>query len=109
MDERCCLNEILQTWCHRDPAKTPPSRSHPVSAIRVEEYFHCVGSRCDGWWLEVQGIRWTIGIAAAVVHQGCPVPIGDLDIVAWAGGDRTTNFNSKVVELQPQYLPCLHL
>ena len=58
MDERCCLNEILQTWCHRDPAKTPPSRSHPVSAIRVEEYFHCVGSRCDGWWLEVLGIRW---------------------------------------------------
>lgn len=84
MDERCCLNEILQTWCHRNPAKTPASLC--TTAIRVEEYFRCVGFCCDGWWLEVPGIplmRWiNPGVAAAVVHQGCPVPIGDLDIVA---------------------------
>ena len=109
MDERCCLNEILQTWCHRDPAKTPPSLC--MIGIRVEEYFHCVGFRCDGWWLEVPGRRW-IRVAAAVVHQGCPVPICDLDKVGWAGGDiaggAITSLNSKVGELQPQYLPTLH-
>ena len=72
--------------------------------IRVEEYFHCIGYRCDSWWLEVQGRRWVPGgVAAAVVHQGCPVPIGDLDIVA------TGPHNSKVGELQPQYLPSLYL
>ena len=105
MDERCCLNEILRTWCHRDPAKTPASLCIP--GIRVEEYFHCIGSRCDSWWLEVRGMGW-IRVAAAVVHQGCPVPIGDLDIVARAGGD-ITSINSKAGELQPQYLPGLHL
>ena len=109
MNERfqCCLNEILQTWCHFNPTKTP---SNPCMIdIRVEEYFHCIGTRCDSWWLEVQGRRWVPGgVAAAVVHQGCPIPIGDLDIVAWAGGD-ITSINSKVGELQPQHLPCLYL
>ena len=107
MDERfrCCLNEILQTWCHCAPAKTP-SKSCMID-IRVEEYFHCIGSRCDSWWPEVRGMGW-IRVAAAVVHQGCPVPIGDLDIVARAGGD-ITSINSKAGELQPQYLPGLHL
>ena len=105
MHERCCLNEILRTWCHRAPAKTPSSPC--IHVIRVEEYFHCVGFRCDSWWLEVQGIRWVSGgEAAAVVHQGCPVPIGDLDIVVPTGG---LIFNFKVGELQPQYLPGLHL
>ena len=105
MNERfqCCLNEILQTWCHFNPAKTP---SNPCMIdIRVEEYFHCIGSRCDSWWLEVKGMGW-IRVAAAVVHQGCPVPIGDLDIVELTGGSPQ---NSKVGELQPQYLPGLHL
>ena len=50
---------------------------------------------------------WRQGEAAAVVHQGCPVPIRDLDKVTWAGGDITSP-NSKVGELQPQYLPTLH-
>ena len=49
------LNEILRTWCHRAPAKTPASRCMIV--IRVEENFHCVGCSCGGWWLEVDGIR----------------------------------------------------
>ena len=63
------------------------------------------------WWQEVPGIKWiSRGVAAAVVHQGCPVPICDLDKVACAGGDinSTANPNSKVGELQPQYLPTLH-
>ena len=107
MDERCCLNEILQTWCHCNPAKTPSSLC--INIIRVEEYFHCIGYRCDSWWLEVQGRRWVSGgVAAAVVHQGCPVPIVDLDVVARAGGDITSP-NSKVGELQPQYLSTLYM
>ena len=105
MDERfrCCLNEILQTWCHCAPAKTPSNTC--MIDIRVEEYFHCIGSRCDSWWLEVQGRIIWIRVATAVVHQGCPVPIGDLDIVEFTGG---FPLNSKVGELQPQYLPTLH-
>ena len=80
----------------------------------MKEYFHSVGFGCDGWWLEVKKeIIWlNIGEAAAVVHQGCPVPIGDLDVVAWAGlpgGDRTTSPNSKVGELQPQYFSTLYM
>ena len=102
---RCCLNEILQTWCHCAPAKTPSNTC--MIDIRVEEYFHCIGYRCDSWWLEVQGRRWVPGgVAAAVVHQGCPVPIGDLDIVVLTLG---MIFDIKVGELQPQYLPGLHL
>ena len=38
----------------------------------------------------------------------CPVTIGDLDIVARAGGD-ITSINSKVGELQPQYFSTLYL
>ena len=54
-------------------------------------------------------MRWIkYVVAAAVVHQGCPVPIGDLDIVASAGGDITSP-NSKVGELQPQYFSTLYM
>ena len=52
-------------------------------------------------------IKW--GVATAVVHQGCPIPIDDFDIVAWAGGEITTSPNIKVGELQPQYLTTFHL
>ena len=74
--------------------------------IRVEEDLHSVAPGRYDWRQEVSRKRW-IRVAAAVVHQGCPVPIGDLDIVAWAGGDITSP-NFKVGELQPQYLPTLH-
>ena len=58
--------------------------------------------------MEVQAIRWlAIRVAAAVVHQGRPVPIGDFDKVRVLAGGWTSN-NSKVVELKPQYLPTLH-
>ena len=57
-------------------------------------------------------MRWTYttGVAAAPVHQGCPVPFYDFDIVAWAGGRITvTRINFKVGKLQPQHLPTLYL
>ena len=101
---------LTLTWCHCTPAETPTSLQPgcPIIAIRVEEDLHSVASGCYDWRQEVTVIRWiSIRVAAAVVHQGCPVPIRDLDKVAWAGGD-ITSINSKVGELQPQYLPTLH-
>ena len=55
-------------------------------------------------------MRWTYasGVAAAPLHQGCPVPVYNFDIVAWAGG-RVIRINLKVGELQPQHLPTLYL
>ena len=50
-------------------------------------------------------MTWTEGgEATSPVHQGCPVPFYDFDIVAWAGGRVTvTRINFKAGELQPQH------
>ena len=96
---------IALTLCLCRPMKTPTRLC--IFVIGVEVDFHFVRFGRYYRRLEVIGIRW-IRVAAAVVHQGCPVPIGDLDIVARAGGD-ITSINSKAGELQPQYLPGLHL
>ena len=69
----------------------------------MEEDLHSVAPGCYDWRQEIPGRRW-IRVAAAVVHQGCPVPIRDLDKVVLTGG---FPLNSKVGELQPQYLPAL--
>ena len=55
--------------------------------------------------------RCWVGVAAAPVHQGCPVPFYDFDIVTWAGGSiaTVTGINLKAGELQPQHLPTLYL
>ena len=95
-------DESLLTWYHCTPAETPASCC--ITAIRVEEDFHSVAPGRYHWRQEVQGRRW-IRVAAAVVHQGCPVPIRDLDKVVLTGGSPV---NSKAGELQPQYLPTLH-
>ena len=95
----------LQTWCHCRPLETP---ARPCStAIRVEEDVHGVGQGRYDWRQEVTGrsIRASWSVATAPVHQGCPVPIRDLDKVPRTGDDL---YNSKVGELQPQYLPTLH-
>ena len=93
------------------PVKTPTRRC--ILVIGVEVDLHCVGEAGYDRRLEVVGRRWIkIRVAAAVVHQGRPVPIGDFDKVARAGVDvttrSTTRRNSKVSELKPQYLPTLH-
>ena len=99
-----------QTWCHLRPVETP---SRGVSrAVRVEEDVHGVRLCGEDWRQEVPRRRWTYtsGVAAAPVHQGCPVPFYDFDIVAWAGGCiMVTNIKLKAGELQPQHLPTLYL
>ena len=100
-----------QTWCHCCPVETP---SRACSrAVRVEEDVHGVRLCGEDWRQEVPRRRWInrSGVAAAPVHQGCPVPFYDFDIVTWAGG-RIATFTSidlKAGELQPQHLPTLCL
>ena len=99
-----------QTWCHCCPVETP---SRACSrAVRVEEDVHGVRLCGEDWRQEVPRRRWTYsGVAAAPVHQGCPVPFYDFDIVTWAGGSiaTVTGINLKAGELQPQHLPTLYL
>ena len=96
---------IALTLCHCRPTKTP-TRCCAV-AIGVEVDFHFVRFGRYDRRLEVRGIRW-IRVAAAVVHQGRPVPIGDSHKVARAGFNAITLPNSKGSELKPQYFPILH-
>ena len=75
----------------------------------MEVDFHFVRFGCYDRRLEVQGMRWLLRrVAAAVVHQGRPVPIGDSDKVGGAGGDTATNIDGKGVEFKPQYLSRFH-
>ena len=100
-----CCKKSLQTWCHRRPAETPTRLC--VTGIRVEEDLHGVSVGHHDWRKEVswrRGRNW--GVAAALVHQGFPVPVFDLDMVACAV---VTEPNSKVGELKPQYLTNLYL
>ena len=100
---------IALTLCHCRPTKTP-TRSCVV-VISVEIDFHFVRFGCYDRRLEEQGKRWiSTRVAAAVVHQGRPVPIGDSDKVGGAGGDTATRANNdgKGGELKPQYLSSLH-
>ena len=97
------------TLCHCRPSKTPTGCC--VFIIGVEEDFHFVRFGCYDRRLEVAGIRWiSIRVAAAVVHQGRPVPIGDSDKVGGAGGDTATRANrdGKDSKLKPQYLSSIH-
>ena len=73
-------HESLLTWCHCAPAETPTSRC--IHGIRVEEDLHSVAPGRYDWRHEVIGVIGTTGVATAVVHQGCPVPICDSDKVA---------------------------
>ena len=59
--------------------------------------------------LEVPGRRGSIRkVAAAVVHQGRPVPIGNSDKVGGTGVDTAINSDGKGGEFKPQYLSSLH-
>ena len=77
----------------------------------MEEDVHGVRICGEDWRQEVPQMRWTYtGVAAAPVHQGCPVPFYDFDIVAWAAGHIiVTSIKLKAGELQPQHLPTLYL
>ena len=79
--------------------------------IGVEVDLHSVGAADYDRRLEVLGMRWiNIRVAAAVVHQGRPVPIGDSDKVGGAGGDTATRANrdGKDSKFKPQYLSSIH-
>ena len=99
---------IALTLSHCRPTKTP-TRCCPV-VIGVEVDFHFVRFGRYDRRLEVQGMGWImIRVAAAVVHQGRPVPIGDSDKVFSASVDTATNIDSKGSEFKPQYLSSLHV
>ena len=89
------------------PIKTPTRAC--ILVIGVEVDLHCVGEAGYDRRLEVVGPRWiSIRVAAAVVHQGRPVPIGDSDKVVGAGVDIATNIDGKGGEFKPQYFSSLH-
>ena len=103
-----CWVRRLQTWCHRCPVETPTSSN--TTTIRVVEDVHGIGLCRDHWRHEVIGrIRSDCGVATAFVHQGCPIPICDFDMAAWAFVNISADSNSECGELQPQYLPALYL
>ena len=90
-----CCKKSFQTWCHRRPAETPTRLC--LTAIRPEEDHHGVAVGHDDW---------RQAEAAALVHQGFPVLVFDLDMVACAVA---AGPNIKLGKLQPQYLPNLNL
>ena len=76
----------------------------------MEDDIHSVAPCCYYGWQEVEGRGWIQrGDAAALVHQGCPVPICDFDKVASADIESTTRPNRKGGELQSQYRPTFDL
>ena len=97
------------TWCDCTPAETPPSPS--IIAICVEDDLHCVALACDDCWqLEVPRRRWVfLREPAALVHQGCPVPINNFDKVEILTLRLEFTYNFEEGELQNQYLPAFHL
>ena len=98
---------IALTLCHCRPTKTPTRCCAIVIGVEVDFHFVRFG-RYDRR-LEVQGRRWSRRrVAAAVVHQGRPVPIGDSDKVVCASVDTATNIDGKGVEFKSQYLSSLH-
>ena len=100
-----CCKKRLQTWCHCRPVETPTSLC--TTAVRVEEDVHGVGHGRYDWRLEVTARSWTtVVVAAALAHQGCPVPICDVDVVV---GTHRCRPNSKEGELYPQDFATLHL
>ena len=95
---------IALTLCHCRPTKTPTRFCVPFIGVEVDFHFVRFGRYYRR--LEVIGIRW-IRVAAAVVHQGRPVPIGDSDKVVEAA-TITITMDGKGGEFKPQYLSCLH-
>ena len=95
----------LQTWCHCRPLETPARPC--ATGIRVEEDVHGVGQGRYDWRQEVTGrsFRASWSVATAPVHQGCPVPICDFDIVS---GTRLCPIYSNLGELYPQHFATLH-
>ena len=93
---------LIHTWCDCLPADTP---------TRWCVFLICFEVEVDNitpcnylWWHEVLIVAFVIllwGVAAAFVHQDCPIAIRDFDMVALTLG---TIPYGKVVEIQHQDL-----
>ena len=87
---------LTLTWCHRYPAYTPTSIIQCINAISTEHQLDDVACACY--------VGRQSG-AAALLHQGCPVPVRDCQVVVATGG---ISFNVKCSELQREDQPLLH-
>ena len=77
---------LTLTWCHCAPADTPTR----VSTIPVISTEHQLDNVACAYY-----VGWKGG-AAALLHQGCPVPVRDCQVVIVTGG---TGLNVKCNEL----------
>ena len=86
---------LTLTWCHCAPADTP-TRSCITAISDEHELDNVACARYVG----------RQGGAAALLHQGCPVPVRDCQVVVVTGG---IGFNVKCSELQRKDQSLLHL
>ena len=86
---------LALTWGHCTPADTPTRPC--ITAISNEHQLDDVAFAC---YVGRQGG------AAALLHQGCPVPVRDCQVVVVTGG---MPFNVKCSELQRKDQSLLHL
>ena len=89
---------LTLTWCCRTPADTP-TRVSIISAISTEHQLDDVACAC------YVGRK---GGAAALLHQGCTVPVRDCQVVV-ASGSPWKFGNVKCSELQRKDQSLLHL
>ena len=96
---------LTLTWCHRTPADTP-TRVSSINAISTEHQLDNVA--CAGYMGRKRGadtlasdqnVDVIRGGAAALLHQGCPVPVRDCQVVEATGGTTVMGFNVKCSEL----------
>ena len=88
---------LTLTWCYRTPADTP---TRPCSIGTSNEHqLDNVACACYVGWQ---------GGAAALLHQGCPVPVCDCQVVVVTGGI-PLHFNVKCSELQREDQSLLHM
>ena len=87
---------LTLTWCYCTPADTP-TRVSTIPVISTEHQLDDVA--CAGYVGRKGG-------AAALLHQGCPVPVRDCQVVVATGG---MGFNVKCSELQRKDQSLLNL
>ena len=105
---------LTPTWCDCTPMESP-TRIRSFASLWIslliceKKNFHSVARGYYSWGSEVKGRGWVKwSVAAAVVHQSCPVPVRDVEPVGKAGVDVKADPDLKVGELHPQHHPALH-
>ena len=105
---------LTLTWCHHTPPDPPTSPS--ICAISAEHQLDNVACACyigrergADTLISDQNVAIRGG-AAALLHQGCPVPVRDCQVVVGTGGTGGTFvLNVKCSELQWEDQSLLHL